>query len=389
MSDSKGPIYLDYQATTPVDPKVLEAMIPYFTEKFGNPASKSHSYGQEALKAVEEARSQVAKAINAKPQEIIFTSGATEAINLAIKGVALNHPNKDAHFITVCTEHKAVLDCFQWLEDEGYETTILPVNSEGLLDPETLKKAIQPSTVLVAVMAANNEIGVLQPIDEIGAICREHEVYFLCDATQALGSVPVDVVDSKIALLAASGHKIYGPKGIGFLYLKRSNPKVNLSPIIHGGGHERGLRSGTLATPLVVGLGAAAEHAVKIMGKESPRIASLRDELIHQLKEAIPDATVNGSLSKRLPSNISITLPKVNAEAIIAATIGEISISSGSACTSTDIKPSHVLQALGMDTDLIKSTIRIAIGRQTTQKDLVKSLNTIHLAYSRLMRFNI
>lgn len=387
MSDSEGPIYLDYQATTPVDPKVLEAMIPYFTEKFGNPASKSHSYGQEALKAVEEARSQVAKAINAKPQEIIFTSGATEAINLAIKGVALNHPNKDAHFITVCTEHKAVLDCFQWLEDEGYETTILPVDSEGLLDPEGLKTAIQPNTVLTAVMAANNEIGVLQPIDEIGAICRKHEVYFLCDATQALGSVPVDVVDSKIDLLAASGHKIYGPKGIGFLYIKRSNPKVNLSPIIHGGGHERGLRSGTPASPLIVGLGVAAELAVKIMGKESPRIAGLRDELINQLKETIPDATINGSLSKRLPGNISVTLPKVNAEAIIAAIIGEISISSGSACTSTEIMPSHVLKGLGMETGSIKSTIRIALGRNTTDNDIASVTHSLSHAYNRLSKF--
>jgi cysteine desulfurase len=273
----RKPIYLDYHATTPVDPRVLEAMLPYFTEIFGNPASKNHSFGNEAFQAVEESRETLARAIKAKSQEIVFTSGATESINLAIKGTALANRQRGKHFITVATEHKAVLDCFDWLAANGFETTILPVGSEGLLDPAAVAKAIRPDTILVSVMAANNEIGVLQDLETIGGICRDKGVYFMTDATQALGKIPLDVQRLKVDLLTASGHKVYGPKGIGFLYARRSNPRVALEPIIHGGGHEKGLRSGTLATPNIVGLAKAVELSLKEMPKEQDRLSHLRE----------------------------------------------------------------------------------------------------------------
>jgi cysteine desulfurase len=388
MSKNKRPIYLDYQSTTPLDPRVLEVMLPYFTEKFGNAASKSHGYGQEAHQAVESARGQLAKAINAKPQEVIFTSGATEAINLAIKGLALRHPDKNRHFITVETEHKAVLDCFYWLKQQGFEITILPVNSEGILSPSDIQAAIQPNTELVAVMAANNEIGVLQAIDEIGEICRLNGVFFFCDATQALGSIPIDVVASKIDLLAASAHKVYGPKGVGMLYVKRSNPTVKLQPIAHGGGHERGFRSGTLPTPLIVGFGEAVEIAVKMMPKESKRLASLRDALLVELQKLIPEAIVNGSLSRRLPNNLNISFPGVDAEALIAATTSDIAIATGSACTSSEILPSHVLTAIGMPPDQLASSLRISVGRSTLESDIHFAGKVMTENYLRLKRFS-
>lgn len=389
MNGDQRPIYLDYQSTTPLDPRVLEVMLPYFTEKFGNPASKSHSYGQEAHQAVEHARGQLARAINAKPQEIVFTSGATEAINLAIKGLALRHPDKDRHFITVQTEHKAVLDCFDWLQKRGFDVTILPVDSEGLLRSKQVQDAIQPNTEMVAVMAANNEIGVLQPIDEIGSICRDRGVFFLCDATQALGSIPVDVVASKIDLLVASAHKIYGPKGVGMLYAKRSNPAVKLEAIVHGGGHERGFRSGTLPTPLIVGFGEAAEIAVKMMPKESTRLAVLRDDLLASLQEEIPNAKINGCISKKLPSNLNIALPGVNAEALIAATRNDIAIATGSACTSSEIQPSHVLTALGLSVEHVTSSVRISTGRLTCAQQVSHTVEVISRAHTRLAKFSL
>ena len=305
------PIYLDYHATTPVDPRVLKTMLPYFTEVFGNPASKNHSYGNDAFNAVEEARETVARAIKAKSQEIVFTSGATESINLAIKGAALANRERGRHFITVATEHKAVLDCFEWLKGNGFATTVLPVDSSGLVDPSDVAKAIRTDTVLVSVMAANNEIGVLQPITAIGAVCREKGVFFMTDATQALGKLPIDVQRQNVDLFAASGHKVYGPKGIGFLFARRSNPRVALEPIIHGGGHERGFRSGTLATQNIVGLASAVAISMKEMSGEQRRIANLRDLLMKRLLDAVPGVRVNGSLEKRLAGNLNVVFPGV------------------------------------------------------------------------------
>lgn len=356
---SEQPIFLDYAATTPVDPRVLEIMLPYFTEHFGNPASKSHSYGNTASVAVEEAREQLAKAINARSQEIIFTSGATEAINLAVKGVAMANEKKGKHFITVATEHKAVLDCFDWLEANGYEITILPVDSEGILDPQAVADAIRPDTVMVSVMMVNNEIGVIQDISAIGAICKGNDVFFMTDATQALGKEKIDVKEMNIDLLAASAHKIYGPKGIGMLYASRSNPRVRLDPILHGGGHEKGLRSGTLPTPLIVGFGAAVQFANIEMKNEQLRIKKLRNELENALLDALPRSTVNGHIENRVSGILSINLSPIDAEALVASLSKELAFSTGSACTSEKIEPSHVISALGVST---LSTIRISFG---------------------------
>ena len=385
--ESKKPIYLDYHATTPVDPRVLEAMLPYFTEVFGNPASKNHTYGNEAFQGVEESRETLAKAIKARPQEIVFTSGATESINLAIKGTALANHNRGKHFITVATEHKAVLDCFEWLADNGFETTILPVNSEGLLDPAQVAHAIRPDTILASVMTANNEIGVVQPLEEIGMICRERGVYFMTDATQALGKVLLDVQRLNVDLLAASGHKVYGPKGVGFLYVRRSNPRVAMECIMHGGGHEKGLRSGTLATPNIVGLAKAVEISVKEMTKEQERISQLRDHLQQSLLTAIPDAKVNGNLQHRLAGNLNITFPGVESEALMIALKSEIAVSSGSACTTAAVLPSHVLKALGLSDAQSHSTIRFGLGRFTQATDIDAAASVLAPAVHRLQAF--
>ena len=381
------PIYLDYHATTPVDPRVLEAMLPYFTEVFGNPASKNHSFGNEAFRAVEESRETLAQAIKAKPQEIVFTSGATESINLAIKGTALANRQRGKHFITVATEHKAVLDCFDWLAANGFETTILPVDSEGLLDPALVANAIRKDTVLVSVMAANNEIGVLQDLATIGGICRDKGVYFMTDATQALGKIPLDVQRLKVDLLAASGHKVYGPKGIGMFYARRSNPRVALEPIIHGGGHEKGLRSGTLATPNIVGFAKAVEISVKEMPKEQERLRLLRDQLLHSLIKSIPDTKLNGSLKHRLAGNLNITFPGVESEALMIALKSEIAVSSGSACTTAAVLPSHVLKAIGLSDSASHSTIRIGLGRFNTQENTLLAADKITQALTRLRAF--
>lgn len=380
----KFPIYLDYQSTTPVDPRVMQVMQPYFSETFGNPASKSHQHGHDALAGVEKARKQLAKAINAKPQEIIFTSGATEAINLAIKGVALSKRAKGNHFITVATEHKAVLDCFDWLKNNGFETTILPVDSEGMLAVDDVVEAIRPETAMVAVMAANNEIGVLQPINEIGQACRERGVHFFTDATQALGKIPLDVQVGQIDLLCASGHKVYGPKGVGMLYARRSNPRVHMEPLIHGGGHEGGLRSGTLATPLIVGFGEAVELSCKEMKKESARLKDLTQKMLVQLKEGISGLSLNGHAEKRLPGNLNVSLGSVNAEAVVTGLSDKISLSTGSACTSKEVLPSHVLLALGLDEEQLLSSVRISLGHQNSIQDVNIAGSLIRDSVARL-----
>jgi cysteine desulfurase len=385
MDQLKRPIYLDYQATTPVDPRVVEAMLPYFTEHFGNPASNSHIYGNQALAAVEKAREVLAKSIQAKSQEITFTSGATEAINLAIKGVAIANEKKGRHFITAATEHKAVLDCFAWLERNGYETTILPVDSGGLISIDDLKSAIQPDTVMVSIMAANNEIGVLQPIGEIGRICREVGIFFMTDATQALGKIPINVQSQNIDLLAASAHKIYGPKGIGMLYVRRSNPKVNLTAQIDGGGHERGLRSGTLPTPQIVGFAKAVELAINEYKEETKRLMTLRNKLEAQIQSLIPSAILNGDRGRRLPNNLNFSFPGVEAEALIASVVGKLAIASGSACTSAEIKPSHVLEAIGCKNS--RSSIRIGLGRFTTEEDVLEAAELLAYEFHRLSDF--
>jgi cysteine desulfurase len=363
-------------------------MLPYFTEIFGNPASKNHTYGNEAFKAVEESRDVLAKVINAKSQEIVFTSGATESINLAIKGVALANHSRGKHFITVATEHKAVLDCFEWLTRNGYEITILPVDAEGLLDPVQVSNAIRPDTILVSVMAANNEIGVIQPLKEIGKICRDNNVYFMTDATQALGKIPLDVQGLKIDLLAASGHKVYGPKGVGYLYVRRSNPRVIIEPNIHGGGHERGLRSGTLATPNIVGLAKAVELAVKEMPKEQKRLREMRDQLMNALLAAVPGARVNGSLQQRLSGNLNITFPGVESEALMIALKSQIAVSSGSACTTAAVQPSHVLKALGLSDAQSHSSIRFGLGRLTNPSEIAHAVTELCIATARLSQFN-
>ncbi len=388
MDQSKRPIYLDYQATTPVDPRVVEAMLPYFTEHFGNPASNSHIYGNEALAAVEKSREILAKSIQAKSQEITFTSGATEAINLAIKGVAIANEKKGRHFITAATEHKAVLDCFAWLERNGYETTILPVDSGGLISIDDLKSAIRPDTVMISIMAANNEIGVLQPIEEIGGICREAGVYFMTDATQALGKIPINVQSQNIDLLAASAHKIYGPKGIGMLYVRRSNPKVQLVAQIDGGGHERGLRSGTLPTPQIVGFAKAVELANMEYKEETRRLMNLRNKLEAQIQNLIPSAILNGNRERRLPNNLNFSFPGVEAEALIASLVGKLAISSGSACTSAEIKPSHVLEGIGCSVSRARSSVRIGIGRFTTEEEIDQATDALRNEFQRLLTFS-
>ena len=376
----RKPIYLDAHATTPVDPRVMEVMLPYFSEHYGNAASKTHIFGNDAHSAVESAREKLAKSIKAKPQEIIFTSGATESINIAIKGVALANRDSNCHFVTVATEHRAVLDCHLWLEKEGFKVTYLRVDPHGLIDLEDLQKAIRDNTVLVSVMVANNEIGVIQPIEEIGKICSEKGVIFFSDATQALGKLYLDVKKMGIHLLAASAHKVYGPNGIGLLYARRSNPRVKLEPIIHGGGHERGLRSGTSNVPAIVGFSKAVEIAYGNMKVEQTRIRQLRDQLQNELLKAFPGAKVNGHIEQRLAGNLNITFPGIEAEALMIALKDEIAVSSGSACTTAKIEPSHVLTALNLEEDAIHSSIRFGISRMNTIEEIMlvtKCLNTV------------
>jgi cysteine desulfurase len=366
QSQLKLPIYLDHQATTPLDPRVLEAMTPYFTENFGNAASKNHAFGRAARHAVETARETIANSINARPQDICFTSGATESANLAIKGLFHAGGKVPQHFITVATEHPAVLDSFRRIESEGAEVTYLPVDAQGMLDSRQVADAIRPHTKMVSVMAANNEIGVIQPLKEIGAICRERNIFFMTDATQALGQIPLDVQSLNIHLLACSAHKIYGPKGMGVLYYCRTNPKVPLEPMIEGGGHERGLRSGTLNVPGIVGFAKAVEISLQEMESEQARIRVLRDSLYQSLKDGIPGLRLNGHPDHRLAGNLNLCVPGIVSESLIMALADEVAFSSGSACTTAAVDPSHVLKALGLDGAEIHACFRLGLGRHTT-----------------------
>ncbi len=364
----KLPVYLDYSATTPVDPRVAEKMIPYLCEKFGNPASRSHAYGWEAEKAVEEARAEVARYINADPREIVWTSGATEADNLAIKGVAHFYKDKGKHLITVKTEHKAVLDSMRHLETEGFEVTYMDVEENGLLDLAKLEAAIRPDTTLVSVMAVNNEIGVIQDIAAIGEMCRRHGVLYHCDATQAVGKMDLDTEKLKIDLMSLSGHKVYGPKGIGALYVRRK-PRVRIEPQIHGGGHERGMRSGTLPTHQIVGMGEAYRLARLEQAEEIKRIAALRDRLKDGIEKNIPEIVINGDMEHRICSNLNVSFNFIEGESLMMA-VKDLAVSSGSACTSASLEPSYVLKSLGRSDELAHSSIRFTLGRFTTEEEI-------------------
>ncbi len=361
------PIYMDYSATTPVDPRVVDKMIPYLREQFGNPASRSHSYGWDAERAVEEAREQVAALVNADPREIIWTSGATESDNLAIKGAAHFYKSKGKHIVTVKTEHKAVLDTCRELEREGFEVTYLDVKSDGLIDLDVFKAALRPDTILVSVMSVNNEIGVIQDIEAIGEICREKGIIFHVDAAQATGKIEIDLNRLKVDLMSFSAHKTYGPKGIGALYVRRK-PRVRIEAQMHGGGHERGMRSGTLATHQIVGMGEAFRIAREEMATENERVRMLRDRLLRGLTE-MDEVYVNGDMERRVPHNLNISFNFVEGESLIMA-IKDVAVSSGSACTSASLEPSYVLRALGRNDELAHSSIRFTVGRFTTEQDV-------------------
>lgn len=363
------PIYLDCHATTPVDDRVLEAMLPFFTKHFGNSASVTHAYGWEAEAAIKQARETLAAAIHAVPEEIVFTSGATEANNLALKGVAEAYFSQGRHIVTVQTEHNAVLDPCRYLESLGFEVTVLPVQPDGLIDLDRLEKAIRPDTILVSVMAANNEIGVLQPLAAIGEICHRHQVLFHSDAAQAIGKIPLDVQAMQVDLLSLTAHKVYGPKGIGALYVRRHNPRVKLAPQLHGGGHERGMRSGTLYTPQIVGFAAAVKLGLAEMNTESERIRGLRDRLWLQLSQ-LDGIYLNGHPTQRLPGNLNISVEGVDGQALLLGLQPCVAVSSGSACTAAKIEPSHVLQALGRSPDLAYASIRFGIGRFNTVDEI-------------------
>jgi cysteine desulfurase len=365
----KLPIYMDNHATTPVDPRVLDAMLPYFSDKFGNAASRNHSFGWTAEEAVENARGQISKLINATPKEIIFTSGATESNNLAIKGVAEMYHEKGNHIITQVTEHKAVLDTCKRLEKYGYQVTYLPVSKDGRIDLDDLARAITPKTILISIMYANNEIGVIQPIAEIGKLAKEKGVLFHVDGVQAVGKVPVDVQKDNIDLLSMSAHKFYGPKGVGGLYVRRKNPRVQLSAIIDGGGHERGMRSGTLNVTGIVGFGKACELCMNEMPAESQKLSRLRDRLKDQLMSQLDETFINGSMVHRLPHNINISFAYVEGESLLMG-INDVAVSSGSACTSATLEPSYVLKALGVGEDLAHTSIRFGIGRFNTEEEV-------------------
>lgn len=366
----KTPVYMDYLATTPVDPRVVETMLPYFTSVYGNAASRNHSFGWAAEEAVEKARETIAKAIGAKASEIIFTSGATESNNLALTGIAEMYKEKGNHIITLKTEHKCVLDTAEYLQREkGLEVTFLDVNPDGLVDLKDLKGAIQENTILISVMTANNEIGVIQPIGEIGKICKEKGIFFHTDAAQALGKIPLNVDELQVDMMSFSGHKVYGPKGIGALYVRKRKPRVKLKPIIHGGGHERGMRSGTLNVAGIVGFGKAVEIAIAEMDEETKRLREYRDKLENALLETIDYSYVNGNKENRLPGLSNISFNYVEGEGLMMA-IPDIAVSSGSACTSASLEPSYVLKALGLSDELAHSSIRFGIGRFTTEEEV-------------------
>ncbi len=365
----KKPVYFDNHATTPMDPRVLEAMLPYFTEKFGNAASRNHSFGWESEEAVENARKQVADLIGATSKEIVFTSGATESNNPAIKGVAEMYAERGNHVITAATEHKAILDTCKKIEKHGCKVTYLPLKADGLVDLDMLKAAITDKTILISIMYANNEIGVIQPVAEIGRLAKERGVLFHCDAVQAVGKVPVNVIKDNIDLMSMSAHKLYGPKGVGALYVRRRNPRVQLTAQMDGGGHERGMRSGTLNTTGIVGLGAACAIAQKEMAEESVRMRHLRDKLKDKLMAELDEVFINGTMESRLPNNLNISFAYVEGESLLMG-INDIAVSSGSACTSATLEPSYVLKALGVGDDLAHTSIRFGLGRFNTEEEV-------------------
>jgi cysteine desulfurase len=360
---------MDNHATTPLDPRVLEAMLPFFTEKFGNAASRNHSFGWEAEKAVDDARRQIATLIHADPKEIIFTSGATESDNLALKGVVEMYREKGDHIVTSMTEHRAVLDTVKRLEKQGIKVTYLPVDKDGFVNPDDLNKAMTDKTILISIMMANNEIGTINPIAEIGKIAKARGVLFHCDATQGVGKIPVDVEAMGIDLMSFSAHKIYGPKGVGALYVRRKNPRVRLAPMIDGGGHERGMRSGTLPVPLIVGFGKACEICNQVMPEESKRLTELRERLKDGILKNLDEVYLNGHATKRLPNNLNLSFAYVEGESVLMG-LKEIAVSSGSACTSATLEPSYVIRALGVGSDLAHSSIRFGLGRFNTEEEV-------------------
>jgi cysteine desulfurase len=366
----KFPIFLDNHSTTPMDPRVLEAMLPYFVEKFGNAASRNHAFGWAAEEAVETARKRIARLIKADPKEIVFTSGATESDNLALKGVLEMYKEKGNHIITSATEHRAVLDTAKSLEAKGLATvTYLPVDKQGMINPEDVRKALTEKTVLISVMLANNEIGTINPIQDIGKVAKERGVLFHCDATQGVGKIPVDVQAMGIDLMSFSAHKIYGPKGVGALYVRKKNPRVRIAAQIDGGGHERGMRSGTLPVPLIVGFGKACELCEQEMPAESARLATMRDRLQAGIMAALEESYLNGHPTNRLPGNLNISFAYVEGESLLMG-MKEIALSSGSACTSATLEPSYVLRALGVGTELAHSSIRFGLGRFNTDEEI-------------------
>ena len=380
-------IYLDNQATTPIDPKVFSAMEPWLIDKFGNAASRNHPYGWEAEEAVEIARESVATIIGSLPKEIIFTSGATEANNLALQGAARFYQDNGNHIITVNTEHKAILDVCRFLEREGFEITYLPVGKDGMLNLNRLEDAIKPDTILVSVMHVNNEIGLIHPIREIGSICKKKSIIFHVDAAQSVGKIPVNVLDMGIDLLSISAHKLYGPKGVGALYMRRKNPRAQLQPIIFGGGHERGIRSGTLPVHNIVGMGKTCDIAKDVMMEESQNIASLRNQLLEAIMTDNPNVKINGSLDRRIAGNLNMSFPGLNNEAIIAA-VPEIAISSGAACTTSTMEASHVLLALGLSKVEAYSSLRFGIGRFNTEEDIETTIKAINRCMQKLQKMS-
>jgi cysteine desulfurase len=392
MSDQSGisrrPIYMDHHATTPVDPRVLEAMLPYFTEVFGNSASIDHEYGLEAARAVETARQQVASVVNARPEEIIFTSGATESDNLAILGTVEQYANRGNHIITCVTEHKAVLDTCSYLERKGWQVTYLPVDQQGLVDPDDVRRAITPTTVLISIMMANNEIGVIAPIAEIGRVAKEHGVLFHTDAVQAVGHVPVDVRALGVDLLSMSAHKVYGPKGVGALYVRTGSPRVRLTEQMHGGGHERGMRSGTSNVPGIVGLGRSLQIAAEEMVTHSERLRILRDTLWAGLQARLDVVQLNGHPTQRLPHNLSASIPGIESKSLLVQIKHDIALSVGSACTTARVEPSHVILALGYGEERAHSSVRFGLGRGNTEEQVIFVLEKVVTGIRSLQRLS-
>ena len=370
------PIYFDYNATTPCDPRVVDAMLPYFTRDFGNAASKGHAYGWIAEEAVDIAREQVAALIGAEAGEIVFTSGATESVNLAIRGVYETYGVKGKHVIICAIEHKAVLDTCHYLESIGGEVTVLPVDRDGLVDPGALEAAIRPDTILISIMYANNETGVIMPVRGIGSVAKKHNVIYFTDATQAVGKIPVDVLEDGVDLLSLSAHKMYGPKGVGALYVRRKNPRVKLTPLQYGGGHEKGMRSGTLNVPGIVGLGKAADIALREMKEEATRLRELRDLLLEGLL-ALPGTVLNGSVDHLLPHTCNVAFSGLDSQVMISQLNKHIAVSSGSACTSASLEPSYVLRALGIGDELASSSIRFSLGRYSTKEEVLKGIEIV------------